>query len=177
MAMSRLMRSRCQDTAKQTAGKPEGRTDGKKTRGPNKQLENQKAEFYRYCVANVKKNAKLMRVLFRKADVETDAKAMSGWTRSRCQDNAKPMSRQMRSRCQDECEADVNIMRSRCQGECEADVKTNAKPMSGRPRSRRREGIHTRTRRMEVHTYTTRPVRVGWERVPCELGGNASRQS
>ena len=36
-----------EDTAKQTAGKPEGRTDGKKTRGPNKQLENQKAEFSR----------------------------------------------------------------------------------------------------------------------------------
>ena len=117
MAMSRSMRRRCQDTAKQTAGKPEGRTDDKNTRGPNKQLENQKAEFYRYCVANVKKNAKLMRVLFRKADVETDAKPMSGWTRSRCQDNAKPMSRQMRSRCQDECEADV---------------KATAKPMSRR---------------------------------------------
>ena len=138
MAMSRSMRRRCQDTAKQTAGKPEGRTDDKNTRGPNKQLENQKAEFYRYCVANVKKNAKLMRVLFRKADVETDAKAMSGWTRSRCQDNAKPMSRQMRSRCQDECEAYVKnnakpmsrLMRNLCQEECEAYVKINAKPMS-----------------------------------------------
>ena len=51
------------------------------------------------------------------------------------------MSKRMRSRCQDECEADVNMMRSLCQGECEADVKTNAKPMSGRPRSRCREGI------------------------------------
>ena len=26
---------------------------------------------------------------------------------------------------------------------------------------------------MEVHTYTTRPVRVGWERVPSELGREA----
>ena len=64
-------------------------------------------------------------------------------------------------------------MRSQCQDESEAEVKTNAKPMSRRPRSRRREGIHTRTRRMEVHTYTTCPVRVGWERVPSELGREA----
>ena len=114
----------------------------------------------------------------REAYVKITAKPMSRRMRSRCQYfSAKPMSKQMRSRCQDECEAYVNIMRSRCQGECEADVKTNAKPMSGRPRSRRREGIHTRTRRMEVHAYTTCPVRVGWERVSWELGGNASRQS
>ena len=53
-----------------------------------------------------------------------------------------PMSKRMRSRCQDECEADVNMMRSLCQGKCEADVKPNAKPMSGRPRSLCREGIH-----------------------------------
>ena len=45
-----------------------------------------------------KSNAKL---------IPENAKPMSGWTRSLCQDDAKPMSRQMRSRSQDECKADV----------------------------------------------------------------------
>ena len=58
--------------------------------------------------------------------------------------------------CQRACDADVMIMRSRCQGECEATVKSNAKPMSHRARSRCREGTHTRTRRMEVHTHTNK---------------------
>ena len=68
------------------------------------------------------------------------------------------MSKGMRSRCQRECDADVIIMRSRCQGECEADVKSNAKPMSHRARSRCREGTHTRTRarRREVQTHTNK---------------------
>ena len=68
------------------------------------------------------------------------------------------MSKGMRSRCQRECDADVIIMRSRCQGECEADVKSNAKPMSHRARSRCGEGTHTRTRarRREVQTHTNK---------------------
>ena len=72
-----------------------------------------------------------------------------------------------------EREADVKIMRSRCQGECEADVKTNAKPMS-----RRHSHAHTPNGSTRVHVSRetwmgTCPVRVGWERVPSELGREA----
>ena len=93
-------------------------------------------------------------------ECEADVNIMRSLCQGECEadvkTNAKPMSSWMRSRCQDECGADVNIMRSLCQGEYEADAKTNAKPMSRRPRSRYREGTHTHTRRMEVHTHTNK---------------------
>ena len=93
------------------------------------------------------------------ADVKANAKPMSGLMRSRCHDNAKPMSRRSRSRCQDECEADVRA--------------------TAKPTSRRHSHAHTPNGSAHVHNASraswvgTCPVRVGWERVPSELGREA----
>ena len=88
-------------------------------------------------------------------ECEADVKIM----RSRCQDTAKPMSRRMRSICQDECEADVRA--------------------TAKPTSRRHSHAHTPNGSTRVHNVSreswvgTCPVRVGWERVPSELGREA----
>ena len=108
-------------------------------------------------------------------ECEADVKIM----RSRCQDTAKPMSRRMRSICQDECEADVRATAkptSRRHSHAHAEWKytrtqrvpwelggnvsraswVGTCPVRVRPRSRYREGVHTRTRWMEVHTHTNK---------------------
>ena len=84
-------------------------------------------------------------------ECEADVKIM----RCRCQDTAKAMSRRMRSRCQDRCEADVRA--------------------TAKPTSRRHSHAHTPNGSTRVHVSRenwmgTCPVRVGWERVPSELG-------
>ena len=105
--------------------------------------------------------------------IPDNAKPMSRILRSRCQYySAKPMSKRMRNRCQGDREADVenaftrahaewkytrtqrvpwelggNVSRASWVGTC---------PVRVRPRSRYREGVHTRTRWMEVHTHTNK---------------------
>ena len=55
----------------------------------------------------------------------------------------------MRSLCQEEGEADVSIiLGSRCESKCEADVRVNAKPMSGKMRSRCHDNAKPMSRRM-----------------------------
>ena len=92
------------------------------------------------------------------ADVEKEEHTRVKRPWSRCREGSSSRMRsllqRMRSRCQDGHKAYVKMMRSRCQGKCEVDLKTNAKPTSRRPWSRCREGIHTRTRWMEVNTNT-----------------------
>ena len=92
----------------------------------------------------------------READVEKEEHTYVKRPRSRCREGSSSRMRSlfqiMGSRCQDGREAYVKVMRGRCQGKCEVDLKTNAKPTSRRPRSRCREGIHTRTCWMEVNT-------------------------
>ena len=103
---------------------------------------------------------------------QDNAKPMSRYCEADVKANAKPMSRRMRSRCQGDREADVEKAFTRAHAEwkytrtqrvpCElGGIVSRASwvgtcPVRVRPRSRYREGVHTRTRWMKVHTHTNK---------------------
>ena len=94
-----------------------------------------------------------------------NAKPVSRGMRSRYQYySGKPMAKRMLTRCQDECEADVMIMRSQCQGE--------SRRMRSRCQGDREAVVEKAFTRAHAECKYTRT-----QRVPCELGGNVSRQS